>query len=829
MMTKWPSSLGALALTLVSVIFGNAAWGAGLSTSKYAPLDVVVKSLKLEPKRGLFTLFLDRQSGAIYIEVRADQLDKDFLYAARIEAGLSDLTGTTELERTTLLEDRIFKIVHPQIQPNRLDFIDEQTDYYYDPSSPLARSSAANKAPEIFATAQIIAADANESVYLVRLDQSFDDDAVSQLKEKPTRSRSVDIETHPANSDFIIDYFVAGFPIRVRHSFIALTPSDYTPRAYDYRVGYRTIQITDLTSTVPVPFADVIERWNLKKKDPKAALSEPVTPITFWIENTTPAEYRDAVKDGILAWNKAFEAAGFKDAVRAELQPDKPDWSPGDIRHNMVRWVSSPNLPYAGETLPIANPRTGEILNATITLDYWQFRELMNENKLFASVATAERARRANEPMVALNSLSRPQDAAGIALGIATLQSRNADKVEVSRLYLEAVKQTVMHEIGHALGLTHNYKASVIRPFSQLQETDQEKYPLAGSVMDYFPVNIARKGKHQGVFYMTRIGPYDKWAIAFGYTPSLDDPAGEEARRDKLLARSTEPDLAYGNDADAGNTGVDPRIESFDLSSDPVAWARDRMELVEETLPEIKARVLSPGQSRQELRNTFADLLDEKIVAARALARNIGGVYVDHAATDQPGGTQPFTAVPEATQKTALAVLAKYVFAPNAFLFPADLTRSLEAQPRGNSVTLDPNVHAWAGTVQKSVLDRLLYYRVLARLTNSRTYGGTYTAEAFMNDLTDAVFASDMNGNVNTFRQDLQALYVERLISIIASDKPVTTYDPVARAAIFRQVEQIHDDEQLRVMLHLIFGMNDETVAFRTHLVHITGEALNPR
>lgn len=824
-MRKWLASLGALALVFLPGLFGAAAQGA-LSSARYAPLDVVIKSLNLAPQHGLFTLLLDRQSGAIYIEVRADQLEKDFLYTARIEAGLSDLTGSAELERTTLLEDRIFKIVHPQIQPNHLEFVDEQTDYYYDPSSPLARSAAANKAPEIFASAEIIAASADESVYLLRLDQGFDRDAISQLKEAPSRARSVGVEPHPANSDFIIDYFVAGFPVRVRHSFIALTPSDYTPRAYDYRVGYRTIPITDLTSADPVPYADLIERWNLQKKDPAAALSEPVTPITFWIENTTPVQYREAVQQGILAWNKAFEAAGFKNAIRAELQPDNADWSPGDIRHNMVRWVSSPNLPYAGETLPIANPRTGEIINATITLDYWQFRELMNENRLFASVAVAERARSANEPMTALSSLARPQDAAGIALGIAALQSRNADKVEVSRLYLEAVRQTVMHEVGHALGLTHNYKASAIRPFAELQETDQDKYPLAGSVMDYFPVNIARKGRPQGPFYMTGIGPYDKWAIAFGYTPSLADPAAEAARANKLLARSTEPDLAFGSDADAGDSGIDPRIESFDLSADPVAWARDRMELVEETLPEIKSKILRPGQSYQELRNTFSDLLDEKLVAARALARNVGGVYIDHAAADQPGGAPPFTAVPEATQKAALAVLAEHIFAPNAFVLPADLTRSLEAQPRGNSVTLDPNIHAWANTVQKSVLDRVLSARVLARLTNSRTYGGTYSANAFLSDLSDAIFSADMNGNVNTFRQALQTRYLERLVAI-AAPGTTETFDPVAQAAAFKQIKQIHDEENLRLMLHLVFGMNDETVAFRANLVHLADSALN--
>ncbi|MFZ1988887.1 MAG: zinc-dependent metalloprotease [Alphaproteobacteria bacterium] len=828
-MGRWPARAGVFALVWFCLSIGTPASGAGpLTPPHYAPLDTLLHSLSLEPKHGLFTLFFDRQTGAIYMEVRASQLNKEFLYTARIESGLADLTGTNELERSSIIENRVFKIVHPQVQPGRLEFIDEQSNYTFDPASTLARAASANSAPEIFASADIIAANADESVYLIRLDQGFDKDAVTHLKRPTTRSRAVAVEPHPFNSDIIIDYFVSGFAVRVRHSLIALEPSNYVPRAYDYRVGYVSIPFTDVTSTAPVPYADVIERWNLEKKDPKAALSEPVTPITFWIENTTPHEYRDAVKQAILAWNAAFETAGFKDAIRVELEPDSPDWTPGDIRHNVVRWISTPVLAYAGETWPIANPRTGEIINATITLDYWQFRELLNENNLFASAAIAERDRAADEPLLALDNLSRPREAPGLALGLETLQSRNADKVEVSRLYLEAVRQTVMHEIGHALGLTHNFMASTLRPFAELQNTDQSRYPLAASVMDYFPVNIARKGKHQGPFYMTAVGPYDKWAVAYGYTPPLANPAAEEARMKALLARSTEPELAFGNDGDATEAGIDPRTMSFDLSADPVAWARDRMELVDETLPELKAKLLKPDESYQELRNTFADLIDEKGSAARILARYIGGVYVDHAAPNQPGAKPPFAPVPEATQKTALATLAAHIFAPDAFSLPAELARYLQMQRRGRDfITYDPDMHAWSFNVQKVVLDRVLSPRVLARITNARTYGGTYSADAFLSDLTDAIFAADMNGNVNTFRQNLQTKYVDRLTRIIVNPTQADTYDPVARAAIFNQIKRIHDEESLRVTLHLVFGMNDETVAFRTHLVYILQTALN--
>lgn len=245
-MSKGPA--GVFALACLSLMLGSAAMGAGTSSAQhYAPLDVVLQSLSLEPKRGLFTLFLDRQSGSLYMEVRADQLNKEFLYTARIESGLADLTGSTDLERMSILENRVFKIVHPSVQPNRLEFVDQEDDNYYDPSSTLVRAADANTAPEIFASADIVAANADESVFLLKLDQNFDKDAIAHLKRPTTRSRPVAVETHPANSDIITDYFVSGFAVRVRHSLVALQPSNYVPRADDYRVGYVTIPVTDLT------------------------------------------------------------------------------------------------------------------------------------------------------------------------------------------------------------------------------------------------------------------------------------------------------------------------------------------------------------------------------------------------------------------------------------------------------------------------------------------------------------------------------------------------------------------------------------------------------
>ena len=152
--------------------------------------------------------------------------------------------------------------------------------------------------------------------------------------------------------------------IFLRYSFIEMPENDFEPRQADMRIGYFTERITDLTSLDVTPYADLINKWNLQKKNPEEPLSEPVKPITYWLENTTPKELRPFIKKGVLAWNIAFEQAGFKNAIEVKVQPDDSDWDAGDIRYNVLRWTSSPNPPFGGYGPSFTNPRTGEIIGA---------------------------------------------------------------------------------------------------------------------------------------------------------------------------------------------------------------------------------------------------------------------------------------------------------------------------------------------------------------------------------------------------------------------------------------------------------------------------------
>jgi hypothetical protein len=263
----------------------------------------------------------------------------------------------------------------------------------------------------------------------------------------------------------------------------------------------------------------------------------------------------------------------------------------------------------------------------------------------------------------------------------------------------------------------------------------------------------------------------------------------------------------------------------WDLSADPVAWASDRMQLVDELTPTLQARFVKSGQSYQELYDAFMDLYYEKARAAVILASHVGGIYVEQN-VESASTAAPFTPVPLATQKEAVAELTQHIFSPNAFVFPPALIRELQQQRRGSSASADPDMHRLALFTQSQVIDRLVNARVLARVTSSRDYGNQYTADALLTSLTSAIFAQDMNGNVNTYRQALQIAYVDKLATATSGDLLARQYDAVARAAMLKQLRSIRDDENTRLMLRWAFNLNDETAAHRENVKFIVERAL---
>jgi hypothetical protein len=403
--------------------------------------------------------------------------------------------------------------------------------------------------------------------------------------------------------------------------------------------------------------------------------------------------------------------------------------------------------------------------------------------------------------------------------GAQALNSAGATSELQGQLIDEGLRSLILHEIGHTLGLNHNMRATQIFTIDELfNEQFVAAEGLSGSVMDYAPVNLAPPGRSQTGFYDVKPGPYDDWAIEFGYSQALDGADGA-ARRNALLNRSTEPRLVFGNDADdmrAPGAGIDPRVNVSDMSADAITYATDRLALVDKIMGDMRSKIGTEGESYQELHNAYLVMATQFASSANTISRYIGGVHVNRAMVGQPGATTPFVPVALSEQERAMAALRRHVFAPNAFAGSSDLYQHLRQQRRSfdfYGLTEDPKLHELMLTVHKAVLDHLLHPVVLRRISDSRQYGNQYELGSFVEDLTNAIFIEDLNRNVNTYRQNLQLEYVNRLIAMVSGETKAQ-FDYLSQSAALANLRQIEN------MLAGNRGANAETRAHRGNILY---------
>ena len=797
---------------------------------------------------GLFTVYQDTTTGALMMSVAKDKIGKEFIYFTHIvEAPVA-----AGFFRGAYGPNNVFSV---EKRFNRLEFVTQNPNHYFEPNHALARAASANISPAVVAVQEILAEDSTS--YLIKADDLFMTEAFTQIKPSPNpqarpgenftlgglskgKTRITRVKNYPANTDVTVDYVYENpaplngggtditdprnVTVTVQHSMIEMPKNDYAPRFDDPRVGYFTQQINDMLSVRAANYRDLINRWHLVKKDPSAAISEPVEPITWWIENTTPVEFRDVITRAVLAWNPAFEAAGFKNAVVVKVQPDDADWDAGDIRYNVLRWTSSPTPPFGGYGPSFVNPRTGQILGADIMLEYVFVTNRVRQEKAFATAGLQMESDTHTDPSGKMCSLL-DQLQMNVMTGRQALMARGATSIEMRDYINQGLSYLILHEVGHTLGLNHNMKASQMLSPKEINDRSITNVKgMMGSIMDYDIVNLARKGQVQGDYFSSRAGPYDIWAIQYGYTTPLADAAAETQRVNALLARSTEPALIFGNDADitSAMSGIDPRVVTNDMTNDAIGYMAERFEVIGDLMSSLKSRYANTGDSYHEMRSAYLVLTGQLNTASTVTARYIGGVYVDRAFAGQPGATKPFIPVSRTDQKRAMASLTKNVFAPNAYSAPNGLYSFLQMQRRGFGffgTPEDPRVHDRVLTIQRNVMTHLLSPRVQTRITDSRTYGNEYPLIEMMSDLTSAVFDADARGNVNTFRQNLQMEFVTRLVNIITPPTS-TPYDHMSRSAALASLRSIQSK------LAGKSGTNAETAAHTRNVLFTIQKAL---
>ncbi|RZK46543.1 MAG: Matrixin, partial [Pedobacter sp.] len=461
-----------------------------------------------------------------------------------------------------------------------------------------------------------------------------------------------------------------------------------------------------------------------------------------------PLEYRSIIKESGEKWNEAFEKAGFKNAVVMKQMPDDAKWDPADVSYNVIRWVSSAYPSYGAIGPSFFNPLTGQILGADITVEWKSgagvavLDELYNGGNAASLALPWENPIAATTPQMhnhsknhAATCMLAQELSMQYQAGLTAIEALDADAPEkeraasVKEMHKQFLYYLIMHEMGHTLGLNHNMKASQMLSPKEMNDTKiTHKIGLQGSVMDYPAINISNDRSKQGDYYTTKAGPYDWWAIEYGYTPFSE--ADEEAGLNKILSRSTDPQLAFGNDADdmrSPGGGIDPRVNVNDHSNDMVTYGEDRFKLINTMMPKLKARFSKPNQSYQELRSRYQQLNGQRSSMA---ARGFG------------------------------------FFGNNEDIKPLSSFMSL----------------------QLSTLAQLLHPNTLTRINNSSLYGNTYSVAAVMNDLTADIFDADLGKNVNPFRQNLQTEFVKASASIANAPGG---YDNASKAAAFATLSNI--------------------------------------
>ncbi len=755
--------------------------------------DLTKKSRKIE---GLFTIYQDSTTGSLQMEISEDQLNKEFIYFSQVADGFPDAGAF----RGAYGASQIFKI---ERYFDRLDFVVQNTSSYFDPDNALANSAKANMTDGIMASIKFTVHEKEKGKYLIKADNLFLKETLSQVKPPrfpgaspfafslgnldASKTKINGIRNYEMNTDLAIEYAYSkssafgasravadarNASIKVFHSLIAMPDNDYQPRYDDPRVGYFTTQTQDMTSISATPFRDMVHRWDLKKKDPNAAISEPVEPITWWIENTTPMEIRPTIRAAANTWNEAFEKAGFRNAMVIKEQPDDADWDAGDIRYNVLRWTASPSSFFSGYGPSFVNPRTGQILGADIMLEYGSLGNTFRREELFETAGLDAIALSDNLDLDTKDYLSNPYTcmAGNMAqhnqmFGTIVLDVMNASEMEKSKMVEEFIHYLIIHEIGHTLGLNHNMKSSQMYGIDEIHdESKTSKTGLIGSIMDYPSINFAPVGTTQGQYYSKKPGPYDMWAIEFGYKDMSD------AEMKRLLSKSAQPELAFGNDADdmrAPGRGIDPRVNTGDLTHDAIPYAMERISLASSILNKILPEYDNAGGTYQTLLNSYLTLTGQQSQSATTISRYIGGVYIDRTMIGDNGATKPFTPVDKATQKLAMKALSDHVFAPDAFAAPSDLYNYLASQRRGFNVGQAPQLTGRILGIQRGILAHLLHPSTMQRISDSEMYGNEYHLSEMMTALNSAIFDKDIAGNVNTFRQNLQLEYTNRLIQIL--------------------------------------------------------------
>jgi hypothetical protein len=788
-----------------------------LPTANAAPAPYAVFLHGAERQSGVIDLV--RKDDELYLDLRPENFDTPYIILPSLASGVGgDAFAGRVYDPLVVIFKRVGK---------RVMWVTPNTRYVADKGTPAAASLAVSVADSVIQSTPVVAEDAdkghvviNPAIFL----SDFEGIGADLGRSAPTpslpgllillarpsfavdasKSYYLSTKAFPQNDEISVNLAFngppnalptvpdgRGIPIVVHYSIVAPPARDptYVPREADDRVGYFITERKHFGNDLSAPPTErFIDRWNLD-----------AGPIVFTLTDEIPTEYRATVRRGILAWNAAFAQIGYPHAIEVRDQPHDPHFDPEDARYNSVRWITSESPDFTAISPHVSDPDTGQIIRATVVIDGESLRTVRRgfvdrvlpvrraRHDAFAVPAADGTAPEAND---AIDCDYAAGESSQAALGMSMLMSNPHATPYDREAYAQAfLFSVVIHEVGHTLGLRHNFRGSTAFTYAQLHDPAFVRaHGTTGSVMDYTPANIASPGQRQTAYFPTRLGPYDEWAIRYGYTKfPAKTSAAELPELRRIAAESTQPGLAYDTDQDASPPlALDPNVQRFDLSSDPLAFTAAQLQIDDGIARNLTHRYRGDTRSFQDLRQTLVTLLNSDLASAGIAARYIGGVSTSRAHRGQPGAPLPFTPVPRAEQQRAFALLDRYVLSSHALQFSPELLNSVPATRFSDPFTgatrrTDFPIGEIAAQVQDATIAAMFNPTVIAHIADEslRSAPGQTMDLADLFSWTNGALFDDLGqARIAPLHRDVQRRFVDLELEIALL--PSTAMDQLA-------------------------------------------------
>lgn len=543
--------------------------------------------------------------------------------------------------------------------------------------------------------------------------------------------------------------------VQMAQSFVLLPAEPMRHRFHDPRVGWFTVNQVDFGSPeYKAATRRLIRRWRLEPSDPAAyargELVEPVKPIVYYLDPGTPDEWAPYILQGVEDWQSVFESAGFRNAIIARRAPtpeEDPDFSPEDVRYNMVRYTANMTRNAVGPS--VSDPRSGEIIASDII---WYHNHLRSyRNRLMVETGAANPQGR---------SLRMEMDYIG-----------------------EAVRQVIAHEIGHAIGLPHNMISSSALPVDSLRSpTYTDRWGVSTTIMDYARQNyVAQPG--DGVRRFIRgLGPYDHYAVEWGYRviPGAATPDDERPVLDGWIrARAGDPVYAYAPQ----NYNLDPRNQTEDIGDDPIRASGFGIANLKRVAPELPAWTASPGMDYSELEELHGELVSSWNRYIGHVLTPIGGVHITLKAADQEGAV--YEPVAADHQRDAMRFLRQELFETPSWLnHPETLAR---IEPTGAMERIRRvQVQRLNQLLNSGRMTRMQEAELRAAAEGRTGASAAYPVPEFLRDLREAIWGELAAArNIDPYRRNLQRAHVERLAALVEPENgPADEASALARAEL---------------------------------------------